>query len=207
MVVRDRVEDLICELRKHRYQREYFYEVRAWDRSANYHSLSAAQRASRLIFLNKTCFNGLYRVNSRGQFNVPFGAYVNPGIFDPRNLRLCSEALRGVDLRCENYLEIENRTQAGDFVYFDPPYAPLNSTSNFTNYSKDGFDLSDQVALRDLCLRLDKMGVLFALSNSSAPLIVELYSSFRLRYVEAARAINSKAVGRGKIKEVLLTNY
>lgn len=207
LVIRDNVEALIRELKKHRYESKYFYSVREWDRDPDFQKLSAIQRAGRLIFLNKTCFNGLYRVNSKGQFNVPFGRYTSPTIVDADNLRACSAALQGVDVLCESYLEVEGRVRRGDLVYFDPPYAPLSATSNFTGYVANGFDRDDQVALRDLCCRLNKKGVKFIVSNSSAPLIVDLYANFNLRLVDASRAINSKGAGRGKVKEAIITNF
>lgn len=207
LAIRDNVDELIHELGKHRYQKKYFYSVRAWDRTPDFSKLSAIQRAGRLIFLNKSCFNGLYRVNSASQFNVPFGRYKNPKILDMENLRACSAALQNVEIRCEGFLGVESRTQKGDLVYFDPPYAPLSPTSNFTTYSAHGFGSKDQTALRDLCARFDKNGIKFIVSNSSAPLILDLYRSFNVEFVEASRAINSKAVGRGKIKETIITNF
>lgn len=206
-VVRDNVEGLIRELSKHRHDQEYFYQVRDWDRRDDYMELAPEKRAARFIFLNKTCFNGLHRVNSKGFFNVPFGDYVNLRILDEPNLRRCSVVLKGSVVRKASYLSIEQAAKSGDFVYFDPPYAPLNATSNFTSYTSSGFSLEDQQELRDLCARLDKKGVLFMLSNSSAPLILDLYNSFNLSLVDAKRSINSKASGRGAVKEVIVTNY
>lgn len=206
-VVKSQVEELIEELRTHRYENEYFYEVRALDRSPTFRELPALQRASRFIFLNKTCFNGLYRVNSRGQFNVPFGDYNNPKIVDEHNLRACSTALRTAEIACESYLEVEERLAKGDFVYFDPPYAPLSVTSNFTSYSAGGFSSKDQEELRELCIRLDQRGVKFMVSNSSAPLILELYKGFKIDLIAAGRAINSKGSARGKVSEAIITNY
>ncbi|MBR8833091.1 MAG: DNA adenine methylase [Stigonema ocellatum SAG 48.90 = DSM 106950] len=206
-VVKNNVEKLIASLRQHVYEESYFYAIREVDRSLEYVTWSNVEKASRLIYLNKTCFNGLYRVNSKGHFNAPFGDYHNPKICDPENLRACSQVLQNATIRTRSYLCIERHLQKGDFVYFDPPYAPLNPTSNFTNYSKDGFRRENQEALRDLCVRLDKKGVLWMLSNSAAPLILELYSEYNIELVEALRAINSKAGKRGKIKEVIVRNY
>jgi DNA adenine methylase len=207
-VVRDDVDGLIKALRRHRYEKEYYYKIRNADRLPSFAGWDPVKRAARLIFLNKTCFNGLYRVNSKGQFNVPIGTYSNPTIVDAENLRACSQALAGVDIRHASFLTVEKLAKAGDFVYFDPPYAPLTMTSNFTSYSKDGFGAEEQQALRDLCLRLDKKGVSFLLSNSDAPLIRELYhkKKFRLATVYAARAVNSKGAKRGKIPELLISN-
>lgn len=206
-VVRDDVEALIKDLKRHQYDEEYFYRIRNVDRLPDYSAWTALERASRFIFLNKTCYNGLYRVNSRGQYNVPFGRYTNPKIVDPENLRACSRALRNVSLICGSFLSIEDQVTSNDFVYFDPPYAPLNATSNFTSYSKDSFDSSMQLALRDLCERLNSKGIRFMLSNSSAPFVLELYQNFTIEFVDASRAINSSGTKRGKVKEVIITNY
>ncbi len=206
-IVRDSVEDLIQDLLKHNYQKDYFYKIRNVDRFLDYLNWTEIEKASRFIYLNKTSFNGLYRVNSKGEYNVPFGRYTNPKILDANNLRACSEVLKNVTLIGDSFLSIENKITSKDFVYFDPPYLPLNTTSNFTNYSKDSFDLSMQVALRDLCERLDSRGIRFMLSNSSTSLISELYHKFNIDFVDASRSINSNGAKRGKIKEVLITNY
>ena len=206
-IVRDDVESLIEELKRHRYEKEYYYSVREWDRKDDYGQLSAIQKVGRFIFLNKTCFNGLHRVNSKGQFNVPFGDYTNPTIVDAENLRRCSRALAQTEIVRADYLSLEHQLGEGDFVYFDPPYAPLSATSSFTSYTVDGFDSNDQVALRDLCKRLDKKGVLFMLSNSSSLWIRELYEDFTIHSVSATRAINSKATQRGFVEELIVTNY
>jgi DNA adenine methylase len=205
--IRDEVEGLAAELAKHRYEREYFLSVRDWDRRPDFAELPRAVRAARFIFLNKTCFNGLYRVNSKGHFNVPFGSYSNPRILDRPNLVACSRALAKTEIVRADYLALEEQISEGDFVYFDPPYAPLSATSSFTSYTSDGFDANDQVALRDLCVRLDQKGVLFMLSNSSSLWIRELYNRFSVHNVSAPRAINAKAAGRGPVDEIVVTNY
>ncbi len=206
-VIQDNVESLIEDLKKHRYQEEYYYQTRNVDRLPEYSSWGSIERASRFIFLNKTCYNGLYRVNSKGQYNVPFGRYTNPKIVNPENLSACSQVLQNAVVISDSFLSIENQVSPDDFVYFDPPYIPLNTTSNFTSYSKEGFDMSMQVALRDLCTRLDKRGIRFMLSNSSAPAVGDLYKGFTIEFVHASRAINSSASKRGKIKEVIIRNY
>ncbi len=206
-VIRDDVEALIEELKVHRYEKEYYYSVREWDRQEEYSRMPAVKKAARFIFLNKTCFNGLHRVNSKGHFNVPFGEYSNPTIVDAENLRRCSQALAQTQVELSDYLSLEAQLAEGDFVYFDPPYAPLSATSSFTSYTVDGFDSNDQVALRDLCHRLSEKGVLFMLSNSSSMWIRELYDSFHVHSVSAARAINSKASQRGPVEELIVTNY
>jgi DNA adenine methylase len=206
-VVRDNVEGLIKELGSHRYDEEYYYSVREWDRKEDFSSLPCVVRAARFIYLNKTCFNGLYRVNSKGYFNVPFGRYSNPKIVDADNLRECSRALARAEIVVSDYAAIVDHVEKGDFVYFDPPYAPLSVTSSFTAYTKQGFDSSDQEALREVCYRLDKKGVFFMLSNSSTPEMLELYKDFTITSVLASRAINSKASDRGPVSEIIVTNY
>jgi DNA adenine methylase len=206
-VIQDRVEDLIDDLKQHIYDRDYYNRIRDMDRTEAYQTWSDVQKASRLIYLNKTCYNGLYRVNSRGEFNTPFGRYSNPTILNAANLRACSCALQKTKLVTGSFLSIAKRITSKDFVYFDPPYSPLSATANFTGYSQGGFDALMQEKLRDFCDHLDRRGVRFMLSNSSAPLILELYRSYKVEFVFASRTINSKAKDRGKIPEVIVTNY
>ena len=206
-VVRDNVYELISDLNKHEISKEYFLEIRNLDRTDEYKNLSNVQRASRFIYLNRTCFNGLYRVNSQGQFNVPFGNYKNPRIVDENNLLNCSELLKNTEIKCADFSEIMTKVKKGDFVYFDPPYVPLNETSSFTSYTKDGFDMNMQFKLREVCDELDSMGVMFMLSNSDTKFVNELYSNYEIKKVFASRAVNANAEGRGKITEVLVRNY
>ena len=206
-VVRDNVYELISDLNKHEISKEYFLEIRNLDRTAEYKNLSNVQHASRFIYLNRTCFNGLYRVNSQGQFNVPFGNYKNPRIVDENNLLNCSELLKNTEIKCVDFSEILTKVKKGDFVYFDPPYVPLNVTSSFTSYTKDGFDMDMQFKLREVCDELDSMGVMFMLSNSDTKFVNELYSNYEIKKVFASRAVNANAEGRGKITEVLVRNY
>ena len=206
-VVRDDVYELIEDLNKHKVSKEYFLKIRNLDRTEKYNKLSDIQKASRFIYLNRTCFNGMYRVNSQGQFNVPFGNYKNPRIVDAENLINCSKLLKNTEIYCADFSEILNKVQKGDFVYFDPPYVPLNETSSFTSYTKDGFDLDMQFKLRDICDELDSLGVMFMLSNSDTKLVNELYSNYEIKKVFASRAINANPNGRGKITEVLVRNY
>jgi len=206
-VVQRDVEGLITELARHKYESEYYYTVRNIDRAPEFARWTPTQRAARVIFLNKTCFNGLYRVNSKGYFNVPFGRYTNPKILDAENLRNCNRALSKTTINDLNFIDACTDAKEGDFVYFDPPYVPLSMTSSFTSYSADGFGVDMQQALFELCRRLDQKGVKFMLSNSSAPFVLELYRGFRVEHVLASRAINSKAQGRGKINEVVVCNY
>lgn len=206
-IVRDNVYELIDDLSKHEVSKEYFLEIRNIDRTEQYTELSDVERASRFIYLNRTCFNGMYRVNSQGQFNVPFGHYKNPRIIDENNLLNCSELLKKTEIKCADFSEILTKVKKGDWVYFDPPYVPLNETSSFTSYTKDGFDIDMQFKLRDVCDELDTMGVKFMLSNSDTKLVNELYANYEIKKVFASRQINANADGRGKITEVLVRNY
>lgn len=206
-VVRDNVYELIKDLSKHEVSKEYFLEIRNIDRTEQYTELSDVERASRFIYLNRTCFNGMYRVNSQGQFNVPFGHYKNPRIIDKNNLLNCSELLKKTEIKCTDFSEILTKVKKGDLVYFDPPYVPLNETSSFTSYTKDGFDINMQFKLRDVCDELDNKGVKFMLSNSDTKLVNELYENYNIKKVFASRQINANADGRGKITEVLVRNY
>ena len=206
-VVRDNVYELIEDLSKHEVSKEYFLGIRNIDRTEKYAELSDVERASRFIYLKITCFNGMYRVNSHGQFNVPFGHYKNPRIIDENNLLNCSKLLKKTEIKCADFSEILTKVKKGDFVYFDPPYVPLNETSSFTSYTKDGFDIDMQFKLRDVCDELDSKGVKFMLSNSDTKLVNELYANYEIKKVFASRQINANADGRGKITEVLVRNY
>lgn len=202
-IIRDHVEEVIVDLKKHVNDEAYFYQLRAVDPR----KLDEIQRASRLIYLNKTCFNGLYRVNSKGLFNVPFGFYKNPTTCNEVNLRACSRSLQDVNLLHQAFDEVLEQANKGDFVYFDPPYHPLNSTSNFTSYTKNSFNCEDQQRLAAIFEKLDRRGCKIMLSNSDCEFIRDLYSDFRIETVYAIRAINCKGSGRGKISEVLVLNY
>lgn len=206
-VVKDNFFDLIIDLNKHEVSKDYFLKIRNIDRTDEYNNLSNIQRASRFIYLNKTCFNGLYRVNSQGQFNVPFGNYKNPRIIDENNLINCSQLLKKTEIKCADFSAILNKVEKGDFVYFDPPYVPLNNTSNFTSYTKEGFGLDLQYKLWEVCNELDRKGVYFMLSNSDTKFVNDLYSNYKITKVFATRAVNANADGRGKITEVLVRNY
>ena len=201
-VVRQDVENLIIALKKHRNEKTYYYRVR----NQNPDKLSQVERAARLIFLNKTCYNGLYRENSTGEFNVPFGRYKNPTICDEDRLRTAACALQNVNLRVADFQEAVEPAQAGDFIYFDPPYVPLNATSSFTSYNKFGFDYDDQLRLAETFRKLDQRGCYVMLSNSSTEIVSELYKGYKHYNIKARRSINSKADGRGPITELLITN-
>ena len=206
-VIKHKVHALIADLRRHVARRDYYYALRDADRHSSFGALSDVARASRFIFLNKTCFNGLHRVNTRGQFNAAYGKYRNPAIFDPDNLIACHHALRRTRITHGGFLEVERIARAGDFVYFDPPYLPISGTSNFVGYAKGGFGLNDHLALRGLCLRLDAQGVLFMVSNSYTSLVRDLYQPFWVHTVFAPRSVAGDARSRGMVKEVVITNY
>ncbi len=202
-VVRDDVDSLIARLEAHAAQhgKDYYYEVRA------HVPTSPVDRAARMIYLNKTCYNGLYRVNSKGLFNVPFGRYKNPTIVDRANLEAASKALARAEVFVSSFEGVLERAEAGDFVYFDPPYAPLSATSNFTSYGKAGFGVADQERLAEVVAGLADRGVKVLLSNSSADLVKRLYGRYTLEWVEAGRNINSKSAGRGPLLEALVSTY
>lgn len=207
LVVRDNVNDLILDLNKHEISKEYFLAIRNVDRTSEYKNYSNVERASRFIYLNRTCFNGMYRVNSQGFFNVPYGNYKNPRIIDKNNLYNCSELLKNTEIKCTDFSTVLEKVKSGDFVYFDPPYVPLNETSSFTSYTKFGFDIDMQFLLRDVCDELHSKKVKFMVSNSDTSLVNELYSKYNIQKVYASRMINANAAGRGKISEVLIKNY
>ena len=207
-VIKNDYEALANELSNYEYNEEFYYKLRAQDRDKeNYEKLSNLKVAARFIYLNKTCFNGLYRVNSKGEFNVPFGKYKNPSLFKIENLKACSNALESTELNTASYLETLKEIKKDDLVYLDPPYSPLNKTSSFTSYTKDGFNNDKQKELRDFCIEVDKIGAKFILSNSYNTLILELYKDFKIETIKAKRAINSKANKRNSINEVIVRNY
>lgn len=199
--IRDHVESLIEVLLHHRASEEDFYRIRAVDPGG----LSLIESAARTIYLNRTCFNGLYRVNRKGQFNVPFGRYANPRICNAENLRAVSDALQGVDLRVEDAMAIGRRARRGDLVYFDPPYDPISPTASFTSYAKTGFGRTEQERLAEVFAHLAERGVHAVLSNSDTPFVRKLYKRFEIETVYARRAINSRADRRGPVPEVLVS--
>lgn len=202
-IVRNDVDALIETLKQHYNDREYFYSVRALDPE----KLTSHERAARFIFLNRTCYNGLYRVNRQGQFNVPFGRYKNPTICDEKGLRLASRVLEKTMLRIADFEAILDLAKVSDFVYFDPPYEPLSISSSFTSYTQVGFTQKDQRRLAEVFRILHERGCWVALSNSDTSFIRELYREFPIHEISARRAINSKGDGRGTIKELLVSNF
>ena len=219
--IRDFHEDLIRELKKHKNTSEHFYKIREWDRLPGYKDRTSIQKAARFIYLNKTCFNGLYRVNSKGQFNVPYGSPNNPEIFNAAHLRRVSEILNGIDLEGQNssprvkissghFINVTSKAKKNDFIYLDPPYDPLTPTSAFVSYQKEGFGRSDQIEIRDELVRLTELGASFLLSNSDTPFIRKIYREpklFKIESIQVRRAIGASASSRGKVGEVLITNY
>jgi len=205
IAVRDHADEVIARLGRYPHDEAFYYALRAQDPW----QLSLPERAARMIYLNKTGYNGLYRVNRQGKFNVPFGRYKSPRYLDPDNLRAVSRALQTATIRRMSFEEAVRDVRPGDWVYFDPPYAPLSNTAHFTAYQAHGFSAEDQARLRDVCLELSDAGAWIMVSNSDTELIRELYAHppFRVQAVEARRNINSKAAGRGKIQELIITNY
>jgi DNA adenine methylase len=208
-VVKCNLDALIACLKRHENSAEYFYKIRNVDRAPDYRNLSDVERASRIIYLNKTCFNGLYRVNSAGEFNSPFGGYKNPNIVNEPMLRAVSRYLNenAIELLSEDYEAVLDKLEQSSFVYLDPPYHPISAGSNFTGYVQGGWDASDQVRLRKACDKLSSKGIKFLLSNSSADFIKEQYKCYRISVVKASRAINSDGANRGEVDELLIRNY
>ncbi len=209
-VVKDNVEDLIVDLSRHENDAAYFYEVRSWDRDHKiYSELSDIERASRIHYLNKTCFNGLFRVNSSGQFNTPFGRYKNPNIENVEVLRAVNKYFNeaNVEFRNTDFEEAVKGIRKGAFVYFDPPYDPVSDSANFTGYDKGGFGKQEQERLKKLCDKLDERGIKFMLSNAATGYIRDLYDNYKIEVIKAKRAINSKGNERGDVDEVLVRNY
>lgn len=202
-VIKEDVGQLINLLNSSKFanKEKIFYRIRAEEPT------DKIERAARTIYLNKTCFNGLYRVNSKGKFNVPFGRYKNPVICNADNLRAVSMALKNVEILCDDFTACLEFAKKDDFVYFDPPYQPLNKTSSFTSYTKESFNEEHQKKLSELYCKLDNRGCKVMLSNSDTRFIAKLYAGFKIKRVLAKRAINCKASGRGEISELVILNY
>lgn len=207
LAVRDHVDELVARLteRHATHDEAHYYEAR---RSFNEDDLAPVDRAALVIYLNKTCFNGLFRVNSRGHFNVPVGRYVNPVICDEANLRACSAALQDAEIVEADFEAALTAVAAADFVYLDPPYVPITKTSYFTAYARDGFDFADQRRLAAGFRALHERGARVMLSNHETPELVELYEGFHVSRVPARRLINSRAERRdADVAEVIIRNY
>jgi len=207
-VIQNKIGELINSLKKHKNEKDYFYKIRSIDRNlVEFKKLSDVERASRMIYLNRSCFNGLYRVNSKGEFNVPFGKYENPKFCDKENLLAVNTVLKDIQIINGDFKECLELAEKDDFIYFDPPYQPISATANFTSYTKENFNKEDQVRLFKVYEELDNRGCKVMLSNSYNEFILDLYKKYDLKTVHAKRAINSDASGRGQIKEVLIINY
>jgi len=204
-VVMARPLELIEEVNLYEYGKEQYYDLRE---KFNEGGLGPVEEAAIFLYLNKTGYNGLYRVNSKNRFNVPFGRYKDPAIVHPDRVMMASQLLSRFEIRCERFTYVKGVAEEGDLVYLDPPYLPKSDTADFTAYSKLGFGLDDHMQLRDLCIELDEKGVYFIQSNSMVEPIMDAYSDtgFTIHTVEASRAINRVITNRGRIPEVLITN-
>lgn len=201
-------EQLIQSLQIHfaNNSEDYYYEIRELDRTEEYKELSPIEKASRIIYLNKTCYNGLYRVNSSGYFNSPYGKYKNPNIVNAPVIRAMSKYFNDneVNLLQGDYKEVLKKARTGSFVYLDPPYMPISSSANFTGYTENGFGYKQQQELKKECDKLREKGIRFVQSNSDCPEIRELYKEYTIQTVQAKRVINSNSAKRGEINEVLI---
>jgi DNA adenine methylase len=201
--VKNDVHGLVDALRGYRYDRDTFYRVRDEIPSGR----SDVERGARVIYLNRSCFNGLWRVNAAGKFNVPFGRYENPRILDEPGLLLAHEALSRADVVHADFEEVTRGLGAGDFAYFDPPYIPLSKTASFTAYARGGFGPKDQERLSRVLYELRERRVLAMLSNADTEDARELYRDFDIQVLRAPRAINSDAKKRGSVNELLVTSW
>ncbi|MHA7646576.1 DNA adenine methylase [Nitrosopumilus sp. S4] len=208
--IRNRIDELISSLKSHErnYQKDsksYFYSVRESS------PRSEIEKTARLIFLNRTCFNGLYRVNSKGKFNVPLGKYTNPNIVNEDNLRSVSAILQSsnVSIKCRDFESVLRDAKKGDLVYFDPPYQPVSSTANFTSYTNKDFTSDDLERLADLCMKLDSKGCKVLLSNSDSKEVSDMFKSktWKIQKIQANRSINSNSKKRTGHFELLIKNY
>lgn len=203
--VKDNLQEVVAHMRTFKRTKECFYEQRDFLNKEGSVYFAEPEAAARFIFLNKVCFNGLWRENKTGEFNVPYGGDRTGKFLDESNLLACSIALRAPNLYLgsDDFGLTANRAFAGDFVYFDPPYVPVSATS-FVDYTSDGFEAKEQIRLRDLALELKQRGVHVMLSNSDTPLVRQLYADFELHEVQARRSVNSDGKGRGKVGELII---
>ena len=208
--IRDRIDALITSLKNHEknYQKEsesYYYSIR------ENNPRGAIEKTSRLLFLNRTCFNGLYRVNSKGKFNVPLGKYSNPNIVNEENLRAVNHILQSsrISIKCRDFEAVLRDAKKGDLIYFDPPYQPVSSTANFTSYTNKDFTYDDLTRLAELCLKLDSRGCKVLLSNSDSKEVADIFAknSWKITRIEANRSINSNSKKRTGHFELLIKNY
>lgn len=213
VTIRDSLEELLRDLKPlqhHARDKDFYYNTAR--RRFNEIRLSTGldgnvEKAAFMMYLNRTCYNGLYRVNKRGEFNVPWGRYKNPRIFDEQNLRAVNAVLKreGIEIMCKDYQEAVEDCRAGDFIYFDPPYQPVSSTAYFTAYTRQNFTIQDQQKLAEVFHELDSRGCLLMLSNS--PRVGDLYGDYRVVTLKAARAISCVGSGRGRVEELLIMNW
>lgn len=209
-VIKESVEDLIILLEQYPNEEDFYYNLRNIDRDhCKFNALSEVEKAARVIYLNKTCYNGLYRVNNAGEFNSPFGKYKNPNIVNAPVLRAVSSYFNSSEIvfYSNDFSIVLEKVKKGTFVYLDPPYDPVSNTSSFTGYSRGGFSREQQVQLRECCDALTKRGIKFMLSNSATEFIRKQYAAYHIKTVQAKRAINSVATKRGDVDEVIITNY
>lgn len=209
-VIKNDVDVLIEQLKQFQNNKDQFYEIRSWDRNKDkYTHLSDIEKAARIIYLNKTCFNGLFRVNASGEFNVPFGNYANPNIVNEPVLRAISFYFNNSEIvfNAVDYAEILKNLPDNAFVYLDPPYDPVSVTANFTSYTKDGFSRDEQIRLRKCCDELNERSIKFMLSNSATDFICDQYSKYNIEIISAKRLVGADASKRGRIQEVIVRNY
>ena len=208
-IIKNSLDELIEDLKNHKNNEYYYYDIRDWDREKNFKSKTEVQRASRIIFLNKTCYNGLFRVNSQGQFNVPFGKYKNPNILDIAVLKAVNKYLNENQVRILNsdFQEAVKDAKGGDFIYLDPPYDPVSETASFTGYDVNGFNKQEQRRLKEVFDDLNSRGCHILLSNACTEFIEDLYKDYPHTKISAIRAINCNGKKRGKVDEILVKNY
>lgn len=212
LTIKNEPEALIEKLKEHKANNseDYFYSIRALDRDKEaFEKMTNVEGAARIIYLNKTCYNGLFRVNSAGEFNSPWGRYKNPNITNETTIRALHTYFNkaNIVIKCGDYREALKGIRKGAFVYFDPPYMPISPSASFTGYTAGGFGEQEQIALKKQCDALHAKGIKFLLSNSFCPFIEELYQDYIIEHVNAKRVINANPRKRGEIKEVLVRNY
>jgi len=211
LTIKNHPQELLKCLKLHKlsHNKEYYYKTRSLDRGLNYKELSSIEKAARIIYLNHTCYNGLYRVNKKGYFNTPIGRYKNPKILNEDNILNANKYFnnKNVIFSCGDYKDILKKAEKGDFVYFDPPYDPVSVSASFTMYTSNGFSRKDQTELKELCDELTKKGVKFLLSNSETVFIKDLYKNYNIELIPVRRLIGSNNEGRKIINEVLISNY
>ena len=207
VAVRDEYEKLCADLKKHKGDEDYYYKIREADRFPGFNRWKPISKASRFIYLNHTCYNGIYRVNSMGQFNVPYGHYKMCKWLETEKLKECSNALKKAKLVCESYEIILDKVREDDFVFIDPPYAPIKSRSRSLVVNPNIWGEEEHIQLRDFCIELYKRGVKWLQTNSASPLIFELYKDFKILKVEANKTLNFKTNQKKSITELVIMNY